>query len=133
MVNEIYKQGKEPNLEDLLDMLAYILTKYGTVYVVLDAIDESNPREELLKVLQILMTDLRFKSLQVIASSRNYFDIEKTMKTFSVSISMDSPFVEEDIRCRVRSILQSRPQFRRWPRELVDEVEETVTTDARGM
>ena len=131
--NEICRYGKDSNLENLLNTLASIIAKFETVFIVLDAIDESCPREELLKVLQGFVADLRFKNLQIIVSSRNYFDIERIMTNFSTSVSMSNPFVEQDIRCRVRSVLQSRPQFRSWPHELLHEVEETLTTGAKGM
>ena len=133
VVNKIYNDGREPSLVDLLNMLACILEKFKVVYVAVDALDESDPREDFLKVLRDFVTDSRFNCLQVIASSREYIDIEKSMAVLSASVSMNNPFVEEDIRCHVRSILQSCPQFKRWPHELLREVEEAVATGAKGM
>ena len=137
-VNELRMHGGEPNVADLLDALASILTKFEVVYVAIDAIDESNPREDLLIVLQDFVTESRFKKLQIIASSREYIDIErimteKKMANVSTSVSMNNRYVELDIRHYVQSFTQSSPQFGKWPRELLHEVEEVVTTGARGM
>ena len=132
-VYKMYKYGGEPSLVELLKALEDILDKFEITYVILDAIDESNPREDLLKVLRDLVTDSRFKKLQILASSREYIEIERVMEEFSVSVSMANPFVEEDIRLHVRSTLQSDPKFRRWPQELLDEVEDAISTGARGM
>ncbi|MCJ1452480.1 hypothetical protein MMC28_002823 [Mycoblastus sanguinarius] len=98
-----------------------------------DAIDESNPREDLLKVFQDLVTDSRFEKVQLLASSRDYIDIERVMGEISVSVSMANPFVEEDIRLHVRVTLQSNRKFVRWPQDLLDEVEDTISRGAKGM
>lgn len=132
-VYKMYKYGGEPSIKELLEALEDVLDNFKITYVIVDAIDESNPRENLLKVLRNLVTDPRFKKLQLLASSREYIDIERVMEEFSVSVSMSNPFVEEDIRLRVRSTLQSDPKFRRWPQELLDEVENAVSTGAKGM
>lgn len=132
-VYKIYKHGSEPSLVELLGALEEILNKFEIVYVVVDAIDESSPRDDLLKVLRDLATDSRFKNLQLLASSREYIDIETIMGDFSVSVSMANPFVEEDIRVYVRSTIQLNSKFRRWPQDLVDEIEDALTKGASGM
>ena len=132
-VYKMYKYGGEPNLVELLNALEEVLQKFEIAYVIVDAIDESNPREDLLKVFRDLATDLRFAKIQLLASSREYIDIEKVMEDFSVSVSMANDFVQADIRLHVRHELESNPKFTRWPRNLLDEVEEAVSIGARGM
>ena len=132
-VYNLYKYGGEPSLVELLKALENIIDAFEIVYIIVDAIDESNPRENLLKVLRDLLTESRFQKIQLLASSREYIDIERVMEELSVSVSMANPFVEEDIRLYVRSTLQSNPKFRRWPQELLDEVEDSLSTGARGM
>ena len=132
-VYTMYKYGGEPSVVDLLNALEDILDAFEITYVIVDALDESNPREDLLKVFRDFITDSRFRKLQLLASSREYFGIERVMGEFSVSVSMANPFVEEDIRLHVRSILQSNPKFRRWTQELLAEVEDAVSKGAKGM
>ena len=133
VLNGLYKHGGEPSLEDLLEALASILMRLEVVYVIVDALDESNPRDDFLAILQNFVAEARFKKIQILASSREYIDIERTMIGISSSVSMNNPYVEIDIRRRVQSILQSWPQFRKWPRDLLDEVEQTVVKGAGGM
>ena len=117
----------------LLEAVAQLLTSFKTVYIAVDAIDESKSRDDLLQVLRSFATDRRFKGLQIVTSSREYIDIEETMSSLSVSISMNNPFVEQDIRCLVHSNLKSNPRFENWPRDLLFEVEESITIGAGGM
>jgi hypothetical protein len=130
---KIYKHGAQPSLVELLRALAEILDAFEIVYVVVDAIDESNPREDLLKIFRDLVTSPRFNKLQLLALSREYIDIERVMDDISVSVSMANPFVEEDIRLHVQSLLQSNHNFRRWPQHLLDDVVDALSTGAKGM
>ena len=132
-VYNLSKHGAEPSLTALLEAVAQILVSYDTVYIAVDAIDESQFRDDLLQVLRTLVTDRRFERLQIVTSSREYIDIERIMSSLSVSISMNNPFVEQDIRYRVHSILESNPKFGNWPRDLLYEVEESITAGAGGM
>ena len=129
----LYRQGKKPDVKDLLNTLADVLTNYGITYIILDAIDESNPRESLLTVLKELIINPRFKNTRILASSREYPDIFNVMTEIATSISMDNTYVKEDIRLRVRSILRNRHQFQRWPLDLLNEVERNLSEKARGM
>ena len=55
------------------------------------------------------------------------------MEELLVSMLIANPFVEKDIRLHMRSTLQSNPKFRRWPQELLDEIEDTLLIGARGI
>ena len=132
-VYNLSKHGAEPSLTALLEAVAQIVVSFESVFIALDAIDESSSRDDLLQVLRSLVTDRRFERLRLIVSSREYIDIERSISSFSVSISMNNPFVEQDIRHHVRSNLKSNPRFEKWPRDLLHEVEESLTTGAGGM
>ncbi len=111
-----------------MEAIEEILENFDFTYIAIDALDKSNSRDDLLSVLKALATDSSFKELQLFVSSREYIDIEKVMVEFSVSVSMASNNVEEDIRHLVRSTLQSNSKIKRWPQELLTEVEYTVST-----
>lgn len=132
-VHKMYKQGGEPSLVELLRALTELLERFDTVYVAVDAIDESLPRDDLLKVFRDFATDSRFDEIRFLASSREYIDIERVMEGISVPISMANSFVEDDIRLHVRSLLKSNVKFQRWSQELPDEVQNAVSTCAKGM
>ena len=133
IVNRLRKHGEEPSVADFLDAFASILRRFEIVYVAVDAIDESDPREDLLMVLRHFVTEARFNKLQIIASSREYIDIERVMVEFSIPVPMKNPHVEADIRRYVQSFLKSCNRFGKWPLELLHEIEEAVTIGAEGM
>ncbi|KAH8894321.1 hypothetical protein GQ53DRAFT_839931 [Thozetella sp. PMI_491] len=76
LVEQLYTNSREPTMEQLLLCLEFILADFDTVFVVIDALDESQPRQALLELAKELVTDARFKKLQILATSREYHDIE---------------------------------------------------------
>ncbi|KAG7409461.1 Vegetative incompatibility protein HET-E-1 [Fusarium oxysporum f. sp. rapae] len=133
LMHNLFKRGGEPSIYELLDALEQILQVFSCVYVVIDAVDESNPRDELLEVIHTFVTDQKFSNLQILVTSREYIDIERVMEKVSVSVPMSNELVAEDIRLHVQSILRSNPKFRCWPDDLLIEVEDAVSTQAEGM
>lgn len=132
-VYQLYRHGGEPSLEELLSGLEAILDCFGNAYIVVDAIDESKPRDDLLRVLRDLATDSRFQKVHLLATSREYIDIENVMQPVSVPVSMSNPLLEHDIRQYVRAQMTKSPKFKRWPQLLQDEVVEILSTKAKGM
>lgn len=130
---ELYSTGGEPSLIELLRALEGVLNHFDTIYVIIDALDESIPRDNLLRVLRDLVTDVRFQKIQILASSREYVGIETAMQAISIPVSMSNSFVEEDIRRHVRSLISSNHRFKRWPQDMLDEVEDSVASGAQGM
>lgn len=114
-------------------MLEEIVEAFDRVYVILDAIDESIPRMDLLKILRDLITDPRFSKIRVLATSREYIDIEESMKGISTPISMSNPLLDEDIRLFVQAQLRKHSKFRLWPTSVRDEALEALSTKAKGM
>ena len=132
-LRDMYKRGEEPSLTDLLGIVEDALEQIEVAYVIVDGIDESSPRQDLLEVFGDLVTDPRFHKIQLLTSSRDYIDIERVMERISVSVPLANTFVEHDIRLYVRSRLRSNPRFHRWPQDLLDEAENTISKDAKGM
>lgn len=122
-----------PSIKVLLEAVRDISGDFDRVYVLLDAIDESNPKEDLLGVLRTFITDPRFEKLQLLASSRRYEEIKRIMEKISMPISMSNEYIEEDIRRNVHSLLHTNSKFSQWPDDLLCEVENTVPKKAEGM
>ncbi|RBQ98250.1 hypothetical protein FVER53590_13571 [Fusarium verticillioides] len=133
LTHDLYRRGGEPSTPELLDTLEQILQVFSRVYIVIDAVDESDPREELLEVIQTLVTDQRLCNVQILVTSREYIDIERVMENISVSVPMANELVEQDIRLHVQSILRSNRKFRCWPNDLLVEAENAISTKAKGM
>jgi hypothetical protein len=132
-LHNIYKSGKSPTLSSLLSVLHSTMEGFERVYLVLDAVDESMPRADLLRVIRDLSTDARFSALGLLVTSRQYIDIEQVLDVCSMPISMSNPFVEQDIGSLVRSTVQSDARYQRWPEELRFEMQDMIPKRAKGM
>jgi len=128
-----YTGSREPDTALLLDVLHVTLDFFDLVYVAIDALDESQSRQNLLSVLNVLVTDPRFWKIQLLATSREYSDIKLKMGRFSQSLSMSNCFVEADIRIYVAAKIMAEAKFQRWPSDLRTDVEATLSTGAKGM
>ncbi|UNI16489.1 hypothetical protein JDV02_002920 [Purpureocillium takamizusanense] len=132
-IDKLFLLKHAPKLSQLLTAVHVLLEEFKAVFVIIDAVDESQPREELLKVIRDLATDRRFDGLQLLATSREYYDIEFCFSDISSSISMSNPAVECDIRSYVHSVIASDRKFAKWPKTLATEVENALASGAKGM
>ncbi|RYP67098.1 hypothetical protein DL771_007423 [Monosporascus sp. 5C6A] len=119
----------EPPIKDLLEFLRIVLHKFNRVFIILDAVDESKNRESLLRVLRALS---QFQNVRLLATSRNYYDIETTLADISMSVSMSNLLVDQDIRLAVRSKLGCNKKLQKW-RKYFPEMEDAITNGAQGM
>ncbi|KAH7085265.1 hypothetical protein BKA63DRAFT_499280 [Paraphoma chrysanthemicola] len=133
LVHEMYRHGGQPSLTELLLALEASIQKFDVVYVILDAADESKPREDLLRVLRDLARDPRFSKIRCLMTSRKYIDIEQALEPISRSVPMSNALIDDDIRKHVHSILHSKPKFRPWPADLLIDVEKAVVNGSKGM
>jgi NACHT domain len=132
-IMDLYHNNHEPTLTQLLQALDCILQEFDSIYILIDAVDESLPRDNLIRVIRDLVTDQRFSKIRVLATSREYIDIETTFSPISISVSMSNDLVTEDIGVYVSSTLRSNPKFVNWQQDLLLEVEETLSKGAKGM
>jgi hypothetical protein len=110
-------------------LLRILLNKFNRVFIVLDAVDESQNREELLRVLTAIS---RFPNVRLLATSRNYYDIETSLADISMSVSMSNQLVDQDIRLAVRSKLRRSKRLQKW-RKFFPEMEDAITNGVQGM
>lgn len=130
---ESHRLRLQPSLEELLRHLGLVLERFSRVFIVVDALDESQSRETLIRVIRDILSDPQFLKVQLFVTSREYIDIERAMESISTPISMSNQFVEEDIRTFVAARLKSSSIFQRWPEDFRTEVEEALSAGAKGM
>jgi hypothetical protein len=133
VVYELYRHGGNPTARSLLQTLEEVVQAFDKVFIIVDALDESLDRENLLQILQNLATDARFDNLRVLVTSREYIDIEEVMLEVATPISMRNHLLNHDIALYVRSKLDGDPKLRRWPPHFRDQVFEALTEKANGM
>ncbi|KAH7144973.1 hypothetical protein DER46DRAFT_86005 [Fusarium sp. MPI-SDFR-AT-0072] len=131
-LKRLHDHGCEPTTTDLEEILGIVVNKLDVLYIVIDAVDESTPRKDLLLLIQTITVDKRFEKIRILATSRQYFDIEESLTQISTSISMSNPMVDADIRRFVHSRLRSSNRLKRW-HERFDEIEQVLAAMAQGM
>jgi len=132
-LEKLFRDGREPSLADLLQVLEAVLQEFETIYVIIDAVDESTPREDLRRIIRDLATDARFQTARVLVTSREYVDIENVMSGISSLISMRNPVLDEDIRTFVTSQLFANRKLKRWPANIQLEALKSLSSKAKGM
>lgn len=132
ILNEAFNSGHEPTVSDLLDCLEAALAHFATAYVVVDAVDESDPRPKLIEVLSRLASDKRFARLRLAATSRDYLEIRKAFEPRSIAISMANAKVTDDIAKYVKGRLKG-DKYQDWPQKLRDDVAARLPVMAQGM
>lgn len=110
-----------------------ILKRFECVYVVIDALDESQSRDNILNLLHHLATDLSSDKLRILATSRQERDVQRTLAQLGGNISMSNDLVDEDIALFIESQLQSDRRLRFWPDSLKREVKQALIKGAKGM
>jgi hypothetical protein len=110
-----------------------VLSSSDRVYVGIDALDESQSRDQILALLEMLVTQTRFSKIQLFATSREYAEIKSKMQGIAQPLSMSNPFVEADIRHFVTAKIRDNARFQQWPQDLRSDVEHTLSTGAKGM
>jgi hypothetical protein len=131
-LKEIHDSGCEPTWRELLDCLEAVLTRFTIAYVVLDAVDETSERRNLLKVLTELGSHKRFHKLHLAVTSREYADIVQEFRGRSVPVDMSNEGVMKDIRKYVSLALQES-RYSDWPRDLRENVAGVLPVKAGGM
>ncbi|KAK4209422.1 hypothetical protein QBC37DRAFT_54482 [Rhypophila decipiens] len=132
-LKRMYDRGCEPSIPKLESALELVLEQLDVLYVVVDAIDESNPRSELVNLIATLVLDTRFRKIRILATSRPYFEIERVFGAiFGSVVSMSNAAVKADIRKMVNSRLASSYRLRRW-RDEHQRIEDLLVAKSDGM
>ncbi|KAK4207821.1 hypothetical protein QBC37DRAFT_454389, partial [Rhypophila decipiens] len=132
-LKRMYDRGCEPSIPELESALELVLEQLDVLYVVVDAIDESNPRSELVNLIATLVLDTRFRKIRILTTSRPYFEIERVFGAiFGSVVSMSNAAVKTDIRKMVNSRLASSYRLRRW-RDEHQRIEDLLVAKSDGM
>ncbi|KAH6617611.1 hypothetical protein F5144DRAFT_586944 [Chaetomium tenue] len=128
-----YRSGDQLGIKELVSILEAVLEAFDTAFITIDALDESMPYTNLLACLKVIMAESRFRKVRLLMTSRQYLDIEQSIKPHAVSFPMLNHYVDEDLRIYITSQLQSHSKFRAWPSALIEEVNFALVKGAKGM
>ncbi|KAI5921727.1 hypothetical protein F4810DRAFT_722080 [Camillea tinctor] len=135
-IYQCFKQWLKPTIEVLLDAIEALVGDWDNLYLVIDALDESQePWDTLLQTLRRLATEPRFCNLRILVTSREYPKISKKLNDFAISLPVMNDDVQQDIKIFLHEALRVNPnkRFKKWSQDLLDEVEASLLHGAGGM
>jgi hypothetical protein len=135
-VRELYskygKNNRTPDIDALKSAVECMMGRFKTVFIVLDALDESDrdSREDLL----VWITRIRGSGRNILVTSRNEHDIRSVLTPDTAyQISIQSSKVDADVRLYVRNCLQRVPRLKRFPKDVRNVVENKLVSGSHGM
>jgi hypothetical protein len=123
---------EEPRILDFMKALTELFPRFDHIYILVDGLDESLKRYNLLHVLAWL-NESQFDNVKILTMSREEFDIKYAMKDKAQVISLSNSYVDEDIVTFVRQQFSENARLRRFPVEVKQEIEAAIAKGAHGM
>jgi Cdc6-like AAA superfamily ATPase len=140
-VNRLWHSTRAGNQQlsknSLRDVLLVMLSKVTEVSIVLDALDESSTRNDVLTWMRDVL-EVKSCTCRTLVTARREEDIESALQCWirpedSISIQQDD--VKEDIRSYVIHRVRNSEELKRWHKvpEVQDEIETELVNRADGM
>jgi hypothetical protein len=130
-LTNLYQDGVEPTLMDLLDALSVATTEFHAIYIVIDALDETLNKERLLSVILRLIGP-KFPNIRVLATGRKEPEMERELRHLP-QLSLSNPLVDDDIKGFIESVINRDVRFKSWSQSLVETVQNALVAGAKGM
>lgn len=123
--------------KSLRDVLIALLSRFDDVSIVLDALDESTTRGDLLAWLRSVQ-EINSVTCRILVTARREEDIESVLQRWmrpEDSISIQDSGVDEDIRAYVSHTVRHSEGLYRWQKlpEVQNEIETELVKRAHGM
>jgi hypothetical protein len=127
------KGQRWPTTEAFMATLKHIIGGFQHVYVIVDALDECQDRDQLLSLIEEIV-GWKLGKLHMLATSREEQDIEDCLGPLvSAQISLHVAQVNIDIQSYLRERLENDPKLKKWPAKVHGEIEATLMEGAHGM
>ena len=124
---ETYKAGSQIPQQPLIDTLDYILPQIDKPHVFIDALDECEDTDQLLKVIKNL-----HGNLQMLVTSQKQSKLSDTLQGIATGISIQSEAIDRDIGLHVQGSLNDG-KLRQWRNHPIkDKIINTLQDGARG-
>jgi hypothetical protein len=134
-IQEAYESssGREnPGIRDILRYLVNIAeVATGKLYIIVDGIDESDERIDLLKAFQELSKCSAAAAFRILVLSRPEYDIQQFVSESKLGLGTDK--LAADIELYVRSEIKKHDKLSRIPDEVQAPIESTLCSGAHGM
>jgi hypothetical protein len=128
---------RQPSLDALLQALQQTIQEFPRSFIILDALDESTDRAELMEILET-MAGWKLEKLHIMVTSRKERDLESSLECLVEehnTICLQSKVVDKDISTYVHHRLYDDKKLRKWYNnvEIRQEIEAALMEGAHGM
>jgi hypothetical protein len=128
---------RQPSILALMDALQSTIQDLPQIYIVLDALDECDQREELMEMFETIV-GWKVPNLHLLVTSRKERDIESSLEGCvdpQNSICLQSKVVDRDIQHYVRQRLSDDKGLSKWGKDigLRQEIQTALTEGSKGM
>jgi hypothetical protein len=123
---------RQPTLDEVMNLIAALLTLIPRVYIVLDALDECRDREKLLEAI-VGLRKSAVKAKFFVTSRQESDIIEALTEDGFTTISILDDAIKHDIELFINSALQNDTHLRRLPKDLKSHIQSTLTDGAKSM
>jgi Cdc6-like AAA superfamily ATPase len=129
--------SQQPTLDTLKRVLNSMLGEIENIIIVLDALDESCTKRDLLAWIRSILTS-KPTAIRLLITSRREQDIESVLERLTdpnTTVDIQNDLVDEDIRSYVRAYVQRSEGFSRWQddQKILGMIETTISQKAHGM
>ncbi|KAH0271012.1 Pfs, NACHT and ankyrin domain protein, partial [Aureobasidium melanogenum] len=129
--------SQEPSTSSLKNVLEVVLSGAGSVTIILDALDESKPRHEILAWLKTLAENTSIVC-QLLVTARREEDIESALQCWTHPedrVPIQQNEVNKDISAYVKNKVRNGDDLKRWRSrpDLQEEIEVKLMKKADGM
>ncbi|KAJ5514956.1 NACHT nucleoside triphosphatase [Penicillium fimorum] len=136
---QMYRNGSDqPTTKVLWSVVFKMLVAQRKVYIVLDALDESKTREDVLEWIRDMVSRPKLVHVQLLLTSRPESEFQRDIPPLigkQNSLALDKQAVNSDIRSWVTAQLSQRRGFTEKPlsQDLLEKIREKVGDGADGM
>ncbi|KAM7184713.1 hypothetical protein V8F33_012827, partial [Rhypophila sp. PSN 637] len=128
-LKDLFDSGHQPDSETVLRALSQMVQHFSTIYILVDGLDESESRSNVLRIIKTLRDD--FPNLKILTMSREENDIKEAMKNMCAdTVSLSNKYVDEDIATYIRTQLADNIRLSLYPPWLKQEIERGLVKGA---
>lgn len=121
------------NGESLKEVLRDLILISGEVFLVVDALDESMMRDEILQLIQAIQ-QWEIPQLHLLVTSRQLSDIEDSFADLTThKICLQESARNADIAIYVKNRFQNDKTLTKWPKDIRFEIEKKLLVEGDGM
>jgi ankyrin repeat domain-containing protein 50 len=132
LYDDRYMGANEPSLRELLGVLLAEVATYGTLLLMIDALDEC-PKQERKIFLEKIVGPILGSNIKLLLTSRKETDIERGLPASVKTIAIQDSVVDVDIRTHVSSVVSQDSTLRAMPLKIREEILDGIVSGARGM